>query len=167
MECKIVFMKKSLGNIEAIECLKQIKHILLNNNSWLESTHNPITQSFDMAMKALEEKENKMKKYEERKELTYKYLDKIPWDKVLNTYDYIEDIFEDISTKYSDGLNLPKEFYGDIFNFIDIEDFIDYLEERNICNISEETKIIPYISKINYDYIKDLKKQYDDVRTNN
>lgn len=100
-----------------------------------------------------------MKNYEEKKELTYKFLDKIPWDRVLNIYDYIEDIFEDISTKYSDKLDLPKEFYGDIFNFIDIEDFIDYLEERNICNIGEDIKVIFYISKINYGYIEDLKKQ--------
>jgi len=101
-----------------------------------------------------------MKNYEEKKELTYKYLDKIPWDKVLNTYDNIEDVFEDISIKYSDELDLPKEFHADILNFIDIEDFINYLEEkRNICNIGEDIKIIRYISKINYGYIEDLKKQ--------
>ena len=49
-------MKKFLDNIEAIGILKQIKDILLNNNSWLESTHDPITQSFDKAIKSLEEK---------------------------------------------------------------------------------------------------------------
>ena len=105
------------------------------------------------------EKENEMKNYEERKELTYKYLDKIPWDRVLDSYCYIEDIFENISTEYSDELELPKEFHGDVFNFIDIKDFINYLEERNICNIDEEIKVMPYISKINYEYIEDLKKQ--------
>lgn len=152
-------MKKFLDNKEAIECLKQIKHILLNNNSWLESTHDPITQSFDMAIKSLEEKENEMKNYDEKKELTYKYLDKIPWDRVLNTYDNIDDVFEYISTNYSDKLDLPNEFYGDIFNFIDNEEFINYLRERNICNIDEEIEIISYISKINYNYIEDLKKQ--------
>ena len=57
-------MKKFLDNIEAIECLKQVKHILLNNNSWLESTHDPITQSFDKAIKSLEEKENKINNME-------------------------------------------------------------------------------------------------------
>ena len=50
-------MKKYLDNIEAIEILKQIKDILLHNNSWLESTHNPIIESFDIAIKSLEDKE--------------------------------------------------------------------------------------------------------------
>ena len=56
LEYKTVLMKKFLDNIEAIGILKQIKDILLNNNSWLESTHDPITQSFDKAIKSLEEK---------------------------------------------------------------------------------------------------------------
>ena len=46
-----------MNNIEAIEILKQIKDILLHNNSWLESTHDPITESFDIAIKSLEDKE--------------------------------------------------------------------------------------------------------------
>lgn len=46
-----------MNNIEAIEILKQIKDILLHNNSWLESTHNPIIESFDIAIKSLEDKE--------------------------------------------------------------------------------------------------------------
>jgi hypothetical protein len=46
-----------LDNIEAIKILKQIKDILLHNNSWLESTYNPIAESFDIAIKSLEDKE--------------------------------------------------------------------------------------------------------------
>ena len=46
-----------MDNIEAIKILKQIKDILLHNNSWLESTHNPIIESFDIAIKSLEDKE--------------------------------------------------------------------------------------------------------------
>ena len=38
---------------EAISFLKQVEDILLHNNSWLESTHNPIKESFDMAIEAL------------------------------------------------------------------------------------------------------------------
>lgn len=53
----IIFGRKFLNNIEAIEILKQIKDILLHNNSWLESTHNPIIESFDIAIKSLEYKE--------------------------------------------------------------------------------------------------------------
>ena len=33
--------------------LYQVKTILLNNNSWLESTHTPIKEAFDMAISAL------------------------------------------------------------------------------------------------------------------
>lgn len=39
---------------EAIEFLKQVKYALLHSNSWLSSTHNPIEQSFDMAIEALQ-----------------------------------------------------------------------------------------------------------------
>ena len=54
---KIVLGRKFLDNIEAIKILKQIKDILLHNNSWLESTHNPIIESFNIAIKTLEDKE--------------------------------------------------------------------------------------------------------------
>lgn len=40
---------------EAIAFLKQVENILLHNNSWLESTHNPIKESFEMAIEALKE----------------------------------------------------------------------------------------------------------------
>ena len=39
---------------EAIEFLEHVKYVLLHSNSWLTSTHNPIEQSFDMAIKALQ-----------------------------------------------------------------------------------------------------------------
>ena len=128
-------MNKECFIVNWCQCKTAMCHVCEPDEScWLYKSFKKIIEQ--------NEKENKMKNYEEKKKLTYKYLDKIPWDRVLSTYDNIEDIFEDI------------------FNFIDIEDFINYLEEeRNICNIDEEIKIIPYISKINYDYIEDLKKQ--------
>lgn len=42
------------GN-EVTKLLTQIKEIILNSNSWDENTHKPITEAFDMAIKALEE----------------------------------------------------------------------------------------------------------------
>jgi len=145
-------MNKECFIVDWCQCKTAMCHVCGPDEScWLYKNFKKIIEQ--------NEKENKMENYEEKKELTYKYLDKIPWDEILSIYDYIEYIFEDISTKYSDELDLPKEFHGDIFNFIDIEDFIDYLEERNICNVYEEIKVIPYIGKINYGYIEDLKKQ--------
>lgn len=41
---------------EAIAFLKQVENILLHSNSWLESTHNPIKESFDMAIASLTSK---------------------------------------------------------------------------------------------------------------
>ena len=38
----------------AINVLNQIKELILNDKSWLESTHEPISQCFDMAIKSLE-----------------------------------------------------------------------------------------------------------------
>ena len=40
---------------EAISLLLQVKHILVNSNSWLENTHEPLNIAFDMAIKALEQ----------------------------------------------------------------------------------------------------------------
>ena len=38
----------------AISLLSQVNHILVNSNSWLENTHEPLNIAFDMAIKALE-----------------------------------------------------------------------------------------------------------------
>ena len=40
---------------EAISLLSQVNHILVNSNSWLENTHEPLNMAFDMAIKALEQ----------------------------------------------------------------------------------------------------------------
>ena len=40
---------------DAINLLKQVNEILINSNSWLENTHEPLNQAFDMAIKALEQ----------------------------------------------------------------------------------------------------------------
>lgn len=40
---------------DAISLLKQVNEILINSNSWLENTHEPLNQAFDMAIKALEQ----------------------------------------------------------------------------------------------------------------
>ena len=40
---------------EAISLLKQVNEILINSNSWLENTHEPLNQAFGMAIKALEQ----------------------------------------------------------------------------------------------------------------
>jgi hypothetical protein len=40
---------------EAISLLSQVNHILVNSNSWLENTHEPLNIAFDMAIKALEQ----------------------------------------------------------------------------------------------------------------
>jgi hypothetical protein len=40
---------------EAISLLAQVNKILVNSNSWLENTHEPLNMAFDMAIKALEQ----------------------------------------------------------------------------------------------------------------
>ena len=40
---------------DAISLLSQVNHILVNSNSWLENTHEPLNIAFDMAIKALEQ----------------------------------------------------------------------------------------------------------------
>lgn len=42
---------------DAICFLNQLRAVLLNSNSWLESTHQPIKDAFDMAIKAIKESE--------------------------------------------------------------------------------------------------------------
>lgn len=43
-----------MTNQVAIRLLNQIRHMLLNSNSWLPETHNPINEAFDMAISALQ-----------------------------------------------------------------------------------------------------------------
>ena len=42
-----------MTNEEAISLLTQVNKILVNSNSWLENTHEPLNIAFDMAIKAL------------------------------------------------------------------------------------------------------------------
>ena len=39
---------------ECMIFLRQVKHVLLRSKSWLDNTHKPIQQAFDMAIEALE-----------------------------------------------------------------------------------------------------------------
>ena len=48
--------KERMTKEEAISLLKQVNKILINSNSWLENTHEPLNQAFGMAIKALEKK---------------------------------------------------------------------------------------------------------------
>ena len=43
-----------MNNQEAINFLDQVREILLDDKSWLESTEQPINEVFDMAISALE-----------------------------------------------------------------------------------------------------------------
>lgn len=43
-----------MNNQEVINFLDQVRKILLNDKSWLESTTQPINEAFDMAISALE-----------------------------------------------------------------------------------------------------------------
>lgn len=43
-----------MTNQESIKILSQVLDVLLKSNSWLESTHNPLKESFGMAISALE-----------------------------------------------------------------------------------------------------------------
>ena len=38
---------------ECMIFLRQVKHVLLRSKSWLDSTHKPIQQAFDMAIEAV------------------------------------------------------------------------------------------------------------------
>ena len=43
-----------MTNKQVINFLDQVRKILLADKSWLESTHQPINEAFDMAISALE-----------------------------------------------------------------------------------------------------------------
>ena len=102
--------------------------------------------------------------YREEQELTYKYLDKIEWDKFLKPWYEINDIMEEVSNFANENpdINLPEEFHGDIFNYMDNSDFINYLEnERELCTTHEDIIVKNYIGKIYYNNIEDLKGKND------
>lgn len=57
---------------EKISFLNQVKIILLDNNSWLDGTKEPIEESFDAAIKSLEWQEEFMNKvYEQNQEAEF------------------------------------------------------------------------------------------------
>ena len=45
----------------AIYILSQVNDIILHNDSWLDSTHEPIKEAFEMAVSALEEHQERKK----------------------------------------------------------------------------------------------------------
>ena len=47
--------KKKYEREANVSLLKQVNKILINSNSWLENTHEPLNQAFGMAIKALEQ----------------------------------------------------------------------------------------------------------------
>ena len=47
-----------MSNEEAINLLKQVNHILVNDDDyWTENTHEPLNTAFSMAIKALEKQD--------------------------------------------------------------------------------------------------------------
>lgn len=59
----------------AINVLNQIKELILNDKSWLESTHEPISQCFDMSIKSLEAWEHLKNKIQSIKIMKERELD--------------------------------------------------------------------------------------------
>lgn len=47
----------AISRADACSLLMQVNKILVNSNSWLENTHEPLNMAFDMAIKALEHPE--------------------------------------------------------------------------------------------------------------
>lgn len=68
---------------EAIAFLKQVENILLHNNSWLESTHNPIKESFEMAIEALKEQ----RPHGEWIPITYRPMDEEEYEEYRREFD--------------------------------------------------------------------------------
>ena len=70
-------MSRGMTSEEAISLLRQVKEAILNSNSWdKETTSKPITESFDMAIKALQEQKSRKIT---SKELLDK-LDSVAWN---------------------------------------------------------------------------------------
>jgi len=61
----------------AISLLSQVNHILVNSNSWLENTHEPLNIAFDMAIKVLEQQpcENAISRTEAIDTITHWFSD--------------------------------------------------------------------------------------------
>lgn len=100
--------------------------------------------------------------YTEEQELTYKYLDKIDWNKFLEPWYEIDDIMQEVSEYAYDNseINLSEEFHNDIFYFMDKYDFITYLEKkRELCLTHEEIITKNYIRDIYYTNIEELKNK--------
>lgn len=78
---------------DAINLLKQVNEILINSNSWLENTHEPLNQAFDMAIKALKQDNNKI--FEQFKRKAHYESEDILGTDMVDTYmivDYLAEL---------------------------------------------------------------------------
>ena len=67
--------------------------------------------------------------YEEEMELQYKILDQFDFIPYLELYDDIDDLMYNFEYE-CDLILLPPEFEQCVFNFINTEEFVDYLTKR-------------------------------------
>lgn len=96
---------------EAISLLSQVNHILVNSNSWLENTHEPLNIAYDMAIKALEQQPCKD---------TISRQAAI--DAVRKSYDEILDFYSDghtVADSFEDILNALPSAQPEIITCID------------------------------------------------
>ena len=68
-------------------------------------------------------------------EISCDYLDELDWSKYLGKGVDIRDVMDEIENDKDNLPPMPKEFNGCVFNFLNEEEFCDYLEKRGLCRI--------------------------------
>lgn len=79
---------------------------------------------------------------EKQYQISCEYLDQLDWAKYLEKGVDIHDIMEEIENDTNNLPVMPKEFNGHVFNFINEDEFCDYLEKRGLCKIMVKEKHI-------------------------
>lgn len=77
---------------------------------------------------------------EKQYQISCEYLDQLDWDKYLEKGADIHDIMEEVENDTDNLPVMPKEFNGYVFNFINENEFCDYLEKRGLCKIMIKEK---------------------------
>ena len=76
--------------------------------------------------------------YEEEMELSERVLDSLDLPKP-HKFEDVWDYCHRVEEKF-EGIELPSEFYGELFNFMDMYDIAEYTAKRFGMRVEEETK---------------------------
>lgn len=86
--------------------------------------------------------------YKDMLKQTEEFLDTIPVENYLQSYKDLSEVMKEIQRDYGDKIKDSPIFEGDVFNWISIDEFADYLRKKKNIHIYEDVVITYIIGRI-------------------